>query len=146
MKSQATSQATPESGDESGDSSPTTSAAVDDDIKLVDLTSMRDQDAADDVRVMREAYDDDNISEDDDALSYAESELSDESCHTPPAAEIPSVHKEAKYIVFISSLLNLISMCCWSVCGSRALQTRHEEVADRVAEMLRFCQNWLKNS
>ena len=38
------------------DASPTTSAAVDDDIKPVDLTLMRDQDAADDVRIMREAY------------------------------------------------------------------------------------------
>ena len=40
-------------------------------------------------------------SEDDDALSSVESEPSDESCGTPPAAEIPSVHKEAKYIVFL---------------------------------------------
>ena len=56
------------------DSPASPSGAVDDDIKPVDLTSMRDQDAADDVRVMREAYDDENMSEDDDALSSAESE------------------------------------------------------------------------
>ena len=80
---------------------------------------MRDQDAADDVRVMREAYDDENMSEDDDVLSSAESESSDESCHNPPAAEITSLHKETKYIVFISSLLNLISMCCCSVTSLR---------------------------
>ena len=60
-----------------------------------------------------------------------------ESCHTPPAAEIPSLHKEAKYIVFISSLLNLISMCCWSVCGSRALQTRHKEVGSMLIVSLK---------
>ena len=62
------------------------------------------------------------------ARSSAESEPSEESCHTPPAAEIPSVHKEEKYIVLVSSLLNLISMCCYVVCGSTALQTRHKEV------------------
>ena len=50
------------------DSPASPSGAVDDDIKPVDLTSMRDQDAADDERVMREAYNDENISEDDDDL------------------------------------------------------------------------------
>ena len=45
--------------------------------------------------------DEENMSEDDDELSSEEAESSDESCHTPPAAEIPSVHKEEKYIVFI---------------------------------------------
>ena len=63
--------------------------------------------------------------EDDNVLSSGDSESSDESGHTPPAVEMPSLHTEAKYIVFFSSLLNLISMCCCSVCGSRELQTTH---------------------
>ena len=75
-----------------------------------------------------------------DTLSSSDSESSDESCHTSPAAEIPSLHKEAKYIVFFSSLLNLISMCCCSVCGSMTLQTTHTGVGRMywVAEMLRL--------
>ena len=67
--------------------------------------------------------DEENMSEDDDELSAEESESPDESSHTPPTAEIPTAHKEAKYIVFVSSLLHLISMCCCSVCGSKARRT-----------------------
>ena len=83
--------------------------------------------------------DEENMSEDDDELSSEEAESSDESCHTPPAAEIPSVHKEEKYIVFISSLLHLISMCCCSVCGSRALQTTRKEVGSMLIVYMRCC-------
>ena len=83
--------------------------------------------------------DEENMSEDDDELSAEESESPDESSHTPPTAEIPSLHKEAKYIVFISSLLNLISMCCCSVCGSKALQTTRKEVGSMLIVYMKCC-------
>ena len=51
-----------------------------------------------------------NMIEDDNVLSSGDSESSDESCHTPPAVKIPSLQQEAKYIVFFSSLINLILM------------------------------------
>ena len=83
--------------------------------------------------------DEENMSEDDDELSAEESESPDESSHTPPTAEIPTAHKEAKYIVFISSLLHLISMCCCSVCGSKALQTTRKEVGSMLIVYMRCC-------
>ena len=52
-----------------------------------------------------------NMIEDDNVLSSGDSESSVESCHTPPAIEIPSLQQEAKYIDFSSSLINLILMC-----------------------------------
>ena len=46
--------------------------------------------------------------------------------------ENPSLHKQAKYIVFWQCLLTLVAMCCCSGCGSKRLSKRKREVGTLV--------------
>lgn len=74
--------------------------------------------------------------EDDDYMPAQHMSSDSESDHGADSLDVeqpcmenkPSVHKETKYIIFWTSLLQLISMCCCFECGSRALQTSTIEI------------------